>query len=160
MTVAAVRTPTLLELKSATPRRGDGWQCWTARGQSFRVDWYEASRPGARARIHSPWEVMVLVPDAPVAIHRDGRRTETVRGSVAIVPAGGFEVEPAPGAPCIVLTSLRANDVGDAINADAYREPDARIVPCEPAYRPRRCGDTVRVLTLATVRAPADKPRL
>ena len=157
---AAVRNPTLLELKSAAPRRGDGWQCWTARGQAFRVDWLEASRSGARVRIDSPWEAMMVVPDAPAAIHRDGRRTETVPGSVAIVPAGGFAIAPAPGAPCIVLTSLRAGDASDAINADAYREPDPRIMPCEPAYRPRRGGDTVRVLPIAAVRAPADKPRL
>lgn len=157
---SSVRHPSLIELTAHPPHEGDGWRRWTGRGQTFRVDWFEATRPGARAAVASPWEALVLVPQAAVRIHRGGQRIDAAGHAVAIVPPGGFEVEPAPGAPCIVLTSLGPGDDGPAINADAYRDPDPRILPCEPAYRRRGDADRVRVLPIAEVRAPADKPRL
>jgi hypothetical protein len=159
-TDTSVRDPSLIELKSHPPREGDGWCCWTGRGQTFRVDWFEATRPGSRTAVASAWEALVLVPAATAWIHHGGRRIETAGKAVAIVPAGGFEVELTPGGPCIVLTSLGPGENVAAINAGAYADPDARILPCEPAYRRRTGSDTVRVLAIADVTAPADKPRL
>jgi hypothetical protein len=159
-TETSVRDPSLIELKAHPPHEGDGWRCWTGRGQTFRVDWFEATRPGARAPVASPWEALVLLPGAPAWIHHDGRRIEAVGNGVAIVPAGRFEVEPAPGAPCIVLTSLGFGDDCPAINVATYSEPDPRILPCEPAYRRRSDPELVRVLPIAEVMAPPEKPRL
>ena len=155
-----VRDPTLLEFATHAPETADGWHCRTARGQTFRVDWVESTCAGARYPVASAWEAMVIVADTAVTVHRDGIATEAGPESVVIVPAGRFAVETTPGAPCAVITSLSADAAVPALNADAYREADKRILPCTPAYRTIDDADRVRVLPIASVPAPADKPRL
>jgi len=164
MTVSAeapLHQPTLLEFPVREASSTDGLLCWTARAQNFAVSWIHAAGAGVSHAVESPDEIMLLVLDAPIRIVSARTKVEAAPRSVCILPAGAWRLEPAPGATCGVIVSLRegAPDPG-ALNARAYQPRDPRIRPVGTPWTPVEGGDTVRVFAIDNVRAHADKPRL
>lgn len=160
----AVRQPSLLDptrngaaLNAAIP---DGIGQWTGRGQNFAVNWTRAGTEGAHTHIDSMFETMVLVLDAAVAIAGEGQRAEAAPRNICLLPPGAWTLQLAPGATCVVLSSLPAGHDAGALNEDAYADPDPRIVPVGAPYRPVRDADRIRMLPIDQVSASPDKPRL
>lgn len=154
-----VRLPTLLEFPAHALERANGLERWTVRGQNFAVTWSRAVAAGAAFTVESADEILLLVQDAGVDILAASTRVAAPPRSVCILPAGAWRLEPALGATCAAIVSLREGVCG-ACNEDAYAPRDPRIRPVGTAYTPLRAGDQVRVLAIDAIAAPADKPRL
>jgi hypothetical protein len=159
-TITDVRPPTLLDFTSECA--GDGTAAWEARGQNFHVAWHRAGTAALAVGTQSDDELMLIVLGAPVGIGGAGRApVDAPARTIAILPAGRWQLTLAPGATCAVLRSLRGTGAADTPrNAAAYAMPDARIAPVGAPYRVLRGGGDVRLLPIDQVQASKDKPRL
>ena len=160
----AVRQPSLLDPTlngaASTAAITNGIGQWTGRGQNFAVNWTRAGTKSEQTHIDSTFETMVLVLDAPVAIAGEGQHVEAPPRSICLLPPGSWQFQLAAGATCVVLSSLAAGQNAGTLNEDAYADPDPRIDPVGPPYRPVRDADRIRVLAIDQVSASPDKPRL
>ena len=154
-----IRPPTLVRVDNAAAPADAGRQRPAARGQNFFVEWLECGGTAAHHAIDTTCEAMLLLPSHAAAIEHGGRRTSAPARSVCILPPGSSRLYMAAGARCAVLTSLAPGARTDAANEAAYATLDSRIVPGDRACA-ALAGDTVRVLPMDEVSAPADNPRL
>jgi len=157
---AAIRNPSLLDLSQPASAASTDARRWTGRGQNFAVSWIRAGASSTSADVDSADEAMLLVLGAPVGISGQGTSVQAPARSVCILPAKPWRLDLQPGATCAVITSLRDGAPAGALNEAAYAERDARIAPVGPGYRPLRAGHEVRILSIDSVSASKDKPRL
>ena len=156
----AVRQPSLLDLSQPASAASTDTRRWIGRGQNFAVSWTCAGADGTRTHVDSDDEALLLVLGAPVGISDQGTPIQAPARSVCILPAKPWRMDLQPGATCVVITSLRDGAQAGALNEPAYAERDARIAPVGPGYRPLRDGEQVRILSIDSVSASKDKPRL
>ncbi|PJX22431.1 hypothetical protein CAP48_16160 [Advenella sp. S44] len=135
---------------------------WLMRGQNFLMEWIEASDVKETIAIESEYETLVLMPDTGGEILRENKpAVPATAGAACIVPAGAFTLAVEPGGRYAVIASSRVDlDMEEALNAEAYSDPDPRIDPIGTPYR--RCvgNGEVQVLLLDDIASAADNPRL
>jgi hypothetical protein len=156
----AARPPSLLDLAQPSGATPTGARHWTGRAQNFAVAWHHAGTAGSSAQSESADETLLIVLDAPVAISGAASRAEAPARSICILPPGAWQLDLRPGATCAVLTSLREGVAAGALNEPAYAQRDPRIAPVGPPWRALRGAGEVRILSIDSIAAPEDKPRL
>lgn len=160
---AAVRHRSFAAFDAHEPLLSDGHRRWCMRGQNFIVERIVSG--GQPFTVESASEVLVILPDVPATLSHAPSGTVVARangqGSVCILAAGVHAIALAEGGSCAVIASNRGDiGEGDILNADAYAEPDPRIVPTGRPYLRRPDAPEARVFEMASVPAPRDNPRL
>ncbi len=155
-----VRQPSLVDMAAPEDHHAGHARRASGRGQNFAVDWIHGGDSGTTAQTGSGDEVLLIVLDAEVNISGQGRDKNAPPRSICILPPGEWELLVRAGATCVVLRSLRDGAEAAAINGAAYAQPDPRVAPVGPAYRALSASDEIRILSIDSVSASKDKPRL
>ena len=159
---AGVRERTFADFSTIEPEVRAGHRHWLARAQNFWCEWVELGGDGTFS-FDSDAEGLLIAIEGDLQARHEPSGAPAVRvpaHSVAILPPGRCTLAGDAGAVCLMLASQRGDLAGRRVlNEDAYREPDARIVPSGRSWRrKRRAG--IEVLDIDAVRAAPDKPRL
>lgn len=156
----AVRPPTLIDFGAQAAQPQAGVVCHRARGQNFEVTLLQADPGPGTFETESGDELMLIVLHAAVSVTGPAETAVAEPRTVAILPAGRWQLGLAPGAHCTVLRSLRAEPGDGCLNAADYADPDPRITPVGTPWRPLQGRERIRMLAIDAVQASKDRPRL
>ncbi|MFJ6324719.1 MULTISPECIES: hypothetical protein [unclassified Rhizobium] len=131
------------------------------RGQNFTVECVTGA-DGADIIIHSDHETILLIPESEASLTMDSERVEIASRSIAVVPAGAFQLHLPRGARAFALTTARRDmDSRNVVNADDYKVLDGRVIPvAKPMVRLEKDADRIRVYQVDDIPFPEGNPRL
>lgn len=132
------------------------------RGQNFWVEWVPVPEGGSSAVFESDVESLLISAALPLQVAAEGAPpTPVAAHTVSILPAGRHTVLAAQAGSYAFIASQRGDIAGRAIvNAEAYAQPDPRIVPAGRPFRRRSALGAPQVLAIDAIRAAPDRPRL
>lgn len=128
-----------------------GGRTWVARAANLVLAYTDAHAGEVLARTGQPDEYALLLHSASPAVRvtAGGETSEVAQEAFVVVPPGDSSVEILADGPLVRVFSTVADDLREqALNADAYAEPDARCAPLEPWPDPVG-GFRLRVYPLA-----------
>lgn len=148
-----VRPAQRVEFRSHAPAETgpNGSRTWVARAANLVVVWTDARAGDVFTRSGQPDEYAVLMysDSAPVTVTGGGTSATVDEEAFVVVPPGESEIRVEGDGALIRLFSHRAEDLaGQAVNAEAYAEPDPRVTPLSPWPDPVG-GFALRVYRLA-----------
>ena len=127
------------------------------RGQNFWVEWVPVPEGGSSAVFESDAESLLISAATPVQVNGEAVPAHTA----SILPAGRHTVRAAQAGSYVFIASQRGDIAGrPVLNAEAYAEPDPRIVPAGRPFRRRVALGAPAVLAIDAIRAAPDRPRL
>lgn len=85
---------------------------------------------------------------------------EIASRSIAVVPAGAFQLHLPRGARAFALTTARRDmDSRNVVNADDYKVLDGRVIPvAKPMVRLEKDADRIRVYQVDDIPFPKEIP--
>ena len=143
----------LLDLTSQDERAGRA----AARGQNFSVE--RVSGAGVHA-FASLTEIILLLPKKGAALSGD-RAADLPGHAIAILPAGAYGAESSGGGDIYILATDRLDEEGaQALNAEEYASPDARVSPVGAPYVRTAFQNEIRIHQIEDITIPPDNGRL
>ena len=131
------------------------------RGQNFWVEWVDVPKGGSSIAFQSEFESLLISAATPLQLSGEGTLTAVAAHTVSILPAGRHMVAAAEAGSYAFIASQRGDIAGrTVVNAEAYAEPDPRIVPAGRPFRRREPLRAPQVLEIDAIRAAPDRPRL
>jgi hypothetical protein len=128
-----------------------GSRTWVARAANLVIAYTEAVAGDVLTRSAQPDEYAVLLysESAPLKVSAGEEVADVAEEAFVVVPPGESSIEVLEDGPVIRLFSTAdASLVAEALNAEAYAEPDRRAAPLEPWPDPVG-GFALRVYRLA-----------
>ncbi len=128
-----------------------GSRTWVARAANLVLLYTDARAGEVLTRSGQPDEYALLLHSASPAVRltAGGATAEVAEEAFVVLPPGDSSIEVLADGPLVRVFSTVADDLRDqALNADAYAEPDVRCAPLEPWPDPVG-GFRLRVYPLA-----------